>query len=215
MVEIVEMINLKKRTTLSAAIATFSGILVLSFFIFVSHDTVQKELNNTAVQSSKLNLSVKNKSIQQQILTKHFTAQCSEQDLSSKDLKELFLSLKQCHNCQKEQLWKNIHYETPSNIYRLRTFIDENDNGSYEKIVLYKEDSNGFPRILDIKDQYKRDDFINKRLKSGSVIHVDSATRYTFSDGKEITIKLKNQNLEFLEILSTSGKQDYYCDISQ
>ena len=209
------MITLKKRTTLSVVIATFGGILFLSVFILTSHDTSQKELQNTEIHNSKKNVVNKGKSIEQSIVTKHFTAKCSEKDLSSKDLKELFLSLKQCHNCQKEQLWKNIHYETPFNIYRLRTFIDENDNGSYEKIVLYKEDSNGFPQIMDIKDQHKRDDFINKRLQSGSVIHVDSATRFTLSDGKEITIKLKNQNLEFLEILSTSGKQDYYCDISQ
>lgn len=87
-------------------------------------------------------------------------------------------------------LARNRHFEKDGEIFRVRTFIEDADNGSYTKLVLYKEDEDGFPRIQKLPKGSEVDPtekYILSFIKGGNVIHVEEDYRAILSDGTELT----------------------------
>lgn len=103
-------------------------------------------------------------------------------------------------------LARNRHFEKDGHVYRIRTFIEDTENGSYTKLVLYKEDQDGFPRIQKIpagKEVNPTEEYISSFLKGAKVIHLEEDHRVLLNDGREITYSSVNG-----KIVKLNSEQD-------
>lgn len=69
---------------------------------------------------------------------------------------------------------QNIHFRRNGETYRLRKFIEDGKEGSYEKLVFYKEDPDGFARIVAIPKEDEvnpTDETLKKYLRGGKIIY--------------------------------------------
>lgn len=96
---------------------------------------------------------------------------------------------------ENEELARNIHYRKSGEVFRLRIFIEDADNGSYRKLVHYKEDADGFPQILKLpegKEIGPTDTYIQSFLSSSEIIHREKDYRLKLKDGRELRVSEQN-----------------------
>ena len=78
-------------------------------------------------------------------------------------------------------LWTNIHFKKNGDIFRLRLFTDDGENGEYRKLVLMKEGPDGFPDIIE-KREISPDDneleVVKNYFKGGEVIYREEAVSF-------------------------------------
>jgi hypothetical protein len=141
--------------------------------------------------------------------------------LSSKDLKKKtsffyledllidcpdFKSFKKEDVLDQEELAKNTHFKKNGEVYRLRIFIDDATNGSYKKLVFYKEDQEGFPEIVNTsgnKAITPSNEYIQSFLEGGEVIYESQDMRLELKDQRVLTVTEENG-----EIVKLNSEQD-------
>ena len=72
---------------------------------------------------------------------------------------------------------RNIHFKKGEEVYRLRVFLEDSAEKSFEKLVFYKEDSDGFAKYQKIPkaDEINpSDDTIRKYIKEFEIIYDES-----------------------------------------
>lgn len=109
------------------------------------------------------------------------------------------------------QLARNIHFKRDGEIFRLRTFLEDGGQQSYKKLVLFKEDNDGFPQYQKVpkEDQVNPSSLVINRYLLGSEIIYDEMDneitlsrgeiRYTLLNGKIVKILAPSFNCNFEE----------------
>ncbi len=105
----------------------------------------------------------------------------------------------------KETLARNLHFKRGGEIFRLRLFLEDGKEGTFEKLILLKENAEGFPVIQKIAEQ----DQINpskevweKYLKGGEIIYKEIDQRLSIG-GREVTFTHVNGKL--VKAVSSAG----------
>lgn len=108
--------------------------------------------------------------------------------------------------------WLNVHLKTQDNtVMRVRRFLDEGPNGSFERLVVFQEDETGFPEIIDIPQEHQlspSEDVIQKYLSLGERIFEDEGLIGEI-EGKNIFIELMNNQVTRVDV--SSGDQLLNC----
>lgn len=108
--------------------------------------------------------------------------------------------------------WLNVHLKTQDNtVMRVRRFLDEGPNGSFERLVVFKEDETGFPEIIDIPQDHQlspSEEVIQKYLSMGERIFEDEGLIGEI-EGKNIFIELMNKQVTRVDV--SSGDQLLNC----
>lgn len=77
------------------------------------------------------------------------------------------------------RLWNNTHLRNEAGeVYRVRRFIDDGQNAEFERLVLFKEDETGFPALMEIKEEHRKNpskQIVEKYMKLGTPIFTDEA----------------------------------------
>jgi hypothetical protein len=112
------------------------------------------------------------------------------------------------------KMWLNIHLKGANNeVWRLRRFIDDGQNGGREKVVLYKEDETGFPRIIESSEDYKDQspsELFKKFRNKGLPIFTDEAYS-VLKDGVDYFFELTNGQITRIDVTST--KHQINCQV--
>lgn len=106
----------------------------------------------------------------------------------------------------KEITAENTHFVKGGEVFRIRVFLEDGDNGSFKKLVLYKEDKSGFPRIEKLPDDKRVNpskEYIKSFLKNSKIIHHEMDIRYELKDDREISITQVNG-----KIVKLNSEQD-------
>lgn len=108
--------------------------------------------------------------------------------------------------------WLNVHLKTQDNtVIRVRRFLDEGPNGSFERLVVFKEDETGFPEIIDIPQEHQlspSEEVIQQYLSLGERIFEDEGLIGEI-EGKNIFIELINNQVTRVDV--SSGDQLLNC----
>ncbi len=94
-----------------------------------------------------------------------------------------------------EQFGHNLHFKKNGEIYRIRIFTEDSTEGSYQKLVYYKEDSDGFPQIIPIQEEESINPSkkqINSYLDSAQIIYESQDLNIQLSSGKSFSVTLEN-----------------------
>ena len=89
----------------------------------------------------------------------------------------------------------NLHFKKNGEIYRIRIFTEDSTEGSYQKLVYYKEDSEGFPEIIPIQEAESINPSkkqINSYLDSAQVIYESQDLNIQLTSGKAFSVTLEN-----------------------
>jgi len=84
-----------------------------------------------------------------------------------------------------EAFAENTHFRKEGEVYRIRVFVEEGQNTSFKKLVLLKEDDDGFPKIVkgsQINNPTKEQ--IEEILSGGEVIHHEADISLELKDGR-------------------------------
>ncbi|MDD0854894.1 hypothetical protein HBN50_17470 [Halobacteriovorax sp. GB3] len=104
--------------------------------------------------------------------------------------------------------WQNIHFESEQgDVFRLRVFMDDAENGEVKRLVLYKEDTDTFPVPvkIDPKDVYNpTPEVIQKYVNGGKVLYDELAESLKF-DGGEVFIKKIGGKIKEAQITTPNG----------
>ena len=160
---------------------TFLLVLLVLFTLFLWVNN-KKELHEIAVVKSAV--IKKNKQVRQILTSTKFVTKCPK-----------IKSFEDSEIVENEELARNVHYRKNGDIYRLRTFIEDADNGSYRKLVHYKEDADGFPQLLKLpegKEVEPTAAYINSFLAANEIIHLEKDYRLKLKDGRYISVSEKN-----------------------
>jgi len=106
----------------------------------------------------------------------------------------------------RESLAHNIHYQKDGAVYRIRVFLEDGDNGSFQKLVHYKEDKDGFPRILPLpkgKEREPSPEYLKSFYDGAEILHDEQDYRLELKDGREISISEING-----KIVKLNSEQD-------
>jgi len=87
--------------------------------------------------------------------------------------------------------WENIHFRKDGVVFRIREFNDDGPNGDVRKLILYKEDEDGFAHIEKIWESGDFETIRQKLLVNTEQIHKEVAFIADF-----------NQSNFFLEIVN-------------
>lgn len=96
---------------------------------------------------------------------------------------------------QSEQFAYNLHFKKEDGIYRIRIFLEDGDEGSFEKLVTYKEDRDGFAQILPLSHREERDTsqkHIQELVDDSEIIYESKDLALTFENGREYSLSLVN-----------------------
>lgn len=108
--------------------------------------------------------------------------------------------------------WLNVHLKTQdASVMRVRRFLDDGPNGSFERLVVFKEDETGFPEIVDIPQEHQvapKEEIVQKYLAMGEVIFEDEGLIGDI-DGKNVFIELMNNQVTRVDV--SSGDQLLNC----
>lgn len=107
---------------------------------------------------------------------------------------------------KKEGLAHNIHYKKDGETFRLRTYLEDGENGSFEKLIHYKEDDDGFPWPQPLppgKEIEPSQEYIESFHEDGEIIHDEQDYRLELKDGRTLTISEKNG-----KIVKLNSQQD-------
>ena len=86
---------------------------------------------------------------------------------------------------RREVFASNTHFKKDGEVYRIRVFVEDGQNTSFKKLVFFKEDDDGFPRI--IKDKQKinpSEEEIKSYLEGAEVIHQEADVSIELKDGR-------------------------------
>lgn len=107
-----------------------------------------------------------------------------------------------------EQTWLNLHLKDANKrVWRLRRFIDDGPNGGVERVVLYKEDETGFPRIVESSENQKEksaSQLFQEYLKKGDPIFTDEAYSNLY-EGADYFFELTNGQITRIDVTSNKG----------
>lgn len=110
-----------------------------------------------------------------------------------------------------KQMWLNLHLkDKDKRIWRLRRFLDDGQNGEVERVILYKEDETGFPRIVESSENQKKDSpskLFQQHLKKGEAVHTDEAYTNLYK-GSDYFFELTNGQITRIEITSSENHID-------
>ncbi|OIQ19721.1 MAG: hypothetical protein BM556_04360 [Bacteriovorax sp. MedPE-SWde] len=99
--------------------------------------------------------------------------------------------------------WQNLHFKKEGEVFRLREFNDDGPNGDVRKLILYKEDSEGFADIQQIWTTGDFDSISKNLLKNTELIH------------KEVAISLtEGKHSVFFEAINSQPKRLLVNNIS-
>jgi hypothetical protein len=107
------------------------------------------------------------------------------------------------------QLAKNLHFKKNGHIFRLRIFLEDSEESSYEKLVFYKEDDEGFPRYEKNPKSHERNpspELIKSYLADSEIIYDEQDIRLTVGEHQ---IDYTTINSEVVKIASSSLKCFY------
>ncbi len=88
----------------------------------------------------------------------------------------------------KERFAHNLHFKKGGRVHRLRQFLEDGDEGSYEKLVYFIEDEDGFPEITELPE----DQSITELLKDADIIYESEDINYLLTNKKELAISFEN-----------------------
>ncbi|EQC49920.1 hypothetical protein M899_3009 [Bacteriovorax sp. BSW11_IV] len=101
---------------------------------------------------------------------------------------------------EKSFSWQNIHFEAKDgSLMRLRVFMDDGPNGERKKLVLFKEDADGFPNpvIIDEKDIWEPSmETIGKYIADNKVLFDELAEAMVFENGDVFLKKVGGKIME-------------------
>ncbi len=106
----------------------------------------------------------------------------------------------------KESLAHNLHYKKEGEVFRIRVFLEDGDNGSFQKLVHYKEDRDGFPQIQPLPKDKEREpsaEYLKSFYKDAQILHDEKDYRLELKDGREISISEING-----KIVKLNSQQD-------
>lgn len=84
-----------------------------------------------------------------------------------------------------EAFAENTHFRKDGDVFRIRVFVEEGQNTSYKKLVLLKEDDDGFPRIVKGSQiNNPTQEQIQEILAEGEVIHREEDVSLELKDGR-------------------------------
>ncbi len=103
---------------------------------------------------------------------------------------------------------QNVHIESEyGQVYRVRRFIDDGQNGEYERLVFYKEDETGFPYIVDIPEEHQvnpSEEIIAQYLAYGEKIFTQE-TYLKESDEQSFLFEFENDELIRVDVATPHG----------
>lgn len=106
------------------------------------------------------------------------------------------------------QMWLNIHLkDTNDRVWRVRRFTDDGPNGEVERVILYKEDETGFPKIVESSESQKdksSSELLQNFLSKGQPIFTDEAYS-TLYNKAEYFFELTNGQITRIDISSSDG----------
>lgn len=109
---------------------------------------------------------------------------------------------------EKSFSWQNIHFEgKDGSLMRLRVFMDDGPNGERKKLVLYKEDGDGFPNPvkIDEKDVWEPNiETMAKYIGDNKVLFDELAESMVFENGDVFIKKIGGKVME-AQINTPSG----------
>jgi len=94
-----------------------------------------------------------------------------------------------------EEFGHNLHFKKNGEIYRIRIFTEDSAEGSYQKLVYFKEDSDGFPEIIPIQEEESINPSqkqINSYLDSAQIIYESQDLNIQLTSGKAFSVTLEN-----------------------
>lgn len=119
------------------------------------------------------------------------------------------------HNDLK-QMWNNVHLETAEGeIYRVRTFVDQGVVGPVTRLALYKEDSEGFPVLIELPEKEKINpapEVVERYMSLGAPIHQEKAMVLEL-EAAEYFFETHNNELVRMDITGIEGVLN--CQFSQ
>jgi hypothetical protein len=161
-------------------VVTVCGFLgAITLFIFLQREEVARPISTQAVETSKI-LEV--------------PAPYSEGSGDSTTVRETHPVSSFCDDVEsfstadvarKEVFASNTHFKKDGEVYRIRVFVEDGQNTSFKKLVFFKEDDDGFPRI--IKDKQKinpSEEEIKSYLEGAAVIHQEADVSIELKDGR-------------------------------
>lgn len=89
----------------------------------------------------------------------------------------------------------NIHFKKANAIHRIRIFTEDGDDRSFQKLVYFVEDQDGFPQIKPIDDKKSinpDEDYILFLLHGTKTIFDSLDVTYYLSSGKSFNASYKN-----------------------
>ncbi|TNF01082.1 MAG: hypothetical protein EP326_05220 [Deltaproteobacteria bacterium] len=108
----------------------------------------------------------------------------------------------------KEAFAENTHFKKNGEVYRIRVFVEDGQNTSFKKLVFFKEDEDGFPRIISTKGLINpTKEQIGELLKGGEVIHREADISIELKDGR--AFNYSEVNGEIVKVLD--GNSGYSC----
>lgn len=112
---------------------------------------------------------------------------------------------------EEEEFATNLHIKKDGSTYRLRVFTEDAENGSYKKLMYYKEDSEGFPQVIEIpadKSTNPTEEYLESLIQGSEIIHEAADVRFSLKDGR--TVSLTKENGEYTKF--TSKKDNCYYE---
>jgi hypothetical protein len=97
-----------------------------------------------------------------------------------------------------QRLAKNIHFRKNGQVFRVRIFLEDGEQGTYEKLVYYKEDKDGFPRIVPLDDELAirpTKKTIDTLLEGGEIIYDETETRFEYENDKSFHVTTKDNRI--------------------
>lgn len=161
-------------------VVTVCGFLgAITLFIFLQREEVAKLISTQTSETSKI---------------LEAPASDSEGSSDSSTLKETHSVSSFCDDVEPfstadvaraEVFASNTHFKKDGEVYRIRVFVEDGQNTSFKKLVFFKEDDDGFPRI--IKDKQKinpSEEEIKSYLEGAAVIHQEADVSIELKDGR-------------------------------
>ena len=209
-------INLDKKKRRTIPIIVISVICSVYLFKFLltnsSHKTTQTHSKKT-IQAPKQEVEkLKSPQLKRPKEIKH---EASE-DLPSLSTLKLKTFIESCPKLREvlnredkivdyEPFARNYHYQRNGEIYRIRVFTEDGENGGFSKIVYYKEDSDGFPIIEKTKEiRVQRNKNLNqtineeidKTIGGSQIIYNAQDIHYTMNSGQEMSVSFENNKIK-------------------
>jgi len=92
----------------------------------------------------------------------------------------------------------NIHFKKENAVHRIRIFTEDGDKGSFEKLIYFIEDQDGFPRIEQLNSKKSinpSEDYIRSLLQGTQTIYDSLDITYYLSSGKSFNASYENGKL--------------------